>query len=105
MTKQRSILPPLDPLIATREEIIERISKGGLLPFIRQRPFDLLADPRKVPRAIFISAYITAPFTPPAELQVKGYEEEFQKGLEALVKLTKGKVHLVMQRGPPPKLF
>jgi Na+-transporting NADH:ubiquinone oxidoreductase subunit A len=103
--EEKTLFHPLDPLVASREELIERISKGGLLPFIRQRPFDLLADPRKVPRAIFISAFNSAPFAPPAELQVKGCEEEFQKGLETLTKLTQGKVHLVMQKGSSSNAF
>lgn len=89
--------PPLHS--NSREEILTRLLEGGVFPHLRQRPFDLLADPRREPRAIFIKALETAPFTFPPELQVQGHEEDFATGLEALKKLTKGKVHLVYKEG------
>ena len=69
--------------------------KTGLMPHIRMRPFDLIADPRYLPRDIFVSAVETPPFLPPAEMQVKGHEEDFKKGLDVLRSLTTGKVYLI----------
>lgn len=86
---------PLDPSIASRQEIIDRLMAGGMFTKIRSRPFNLLADPAKTPRSIFVKALESAPFVPPAEMQVMGYENEFQIGLNALAKLTDGAVHLV----------
>lgn len=87
------------PLIAnshlSRQEIIERLKLGGLFTHIRQRPFNFLANPNKIPRSIFVKALESAPFTPPAEFQIKGYEKEFQRGLDALAQLTEGSVHLI----------
>lgn len=80
---------------ASRKEIIDLLLKGGAFTRIRARPFSLLANPEKPPRAIFVKAIESAPFVPPAELQVQGHEKEFQAGLDALAKLTDGKVHLV----------
>ena len=85
----------INPATATREALIEKLLEGGLFAYIRTRPFDLLADPKKVPRAIFIKALESAPFVPPAELQVEGNEKEFQTGLDALAKLTDGNCHLI----------
>jgi Na+-transporting NADH:ubiquinone oxidoreductase subunit A len=45
----------------TREQIIESMLKGGVWPFIRQRPYDIIANPMDIPKAIFISAFNTAP--------------------------------------------
>lgn len=85
----------MDVKSASREEIIQRMKEGGVFSHIHQRPFDLLADPSKKPRNIFVKAMESAPFTPPAEYQIIGNENEFQIGLTALSKITDGKVHLV----------
>ena len=89
----------------SRESFIESLKAGGLFAFIRQRPFNRLANPTKMPRSIFVKAIQSAPFTPPAELQVAGYEKEFQTGLEALAKLTTGSVHLVHRQGTSSRAF
>lgn len=87
--------PPLLPEHTTRNMLIERLKEGGLFANISARPFERLADPEQTPKSIFVKAIESAPFVPPAELQVEGHEEIFQIGLNALVKLTDGKVHLV----------
>ena len=97
--------PPLSAEQATREQIIERLKAGGLFANIRSRPFNLLANPDLQPRSIFVKAIESAPFAPPAELQVMGYEKEFQAGLTALSKLTKGAVHLVYAKNTTSKAF
>lgn len=105
--KQEAFLefPVIDPKSATREAILETLLAGGLFANIRSRPFSRLADPNKIPRAIFVKAVESAPFTPPAELQVEGKEKEFQIGLDALRKLTEGKVHLVYRSDTKLKAF
>lgn len=90
---------PVDPQRASREELLEALKKGGYFAHIRQRPFGFLADPAKKPRSIFVKALETAPFVPPAEMQVAGHEADFQAGLTALAKLTEGSVHLVYKKG------
>lgn len=96
---------PLDPLQANREQLIDTLKAGGIFAFIRSRPFNLLADPNKIPRNIFVKAIESAPFVPPSELQVAGYEEEFQTGLNALSKLTPGAVHLVYNKSSTCRAF
>lgn len=89
----------------SRQELIERLKLAGLFTHIRQRPFNFLANPAKTPDSIFVKALESAPFTPPSELQIEGYEKEFQTGLDALAKLTDGPVHLVYRHGTPCKAF
>lgn len=97
--------PPIDLRSISRKELVERMKHAGLFTRIRQRPFNLLADPEKTPRNIFVKAIESAPFTPPAELQVAGYEKEFQEGLNALAKLTDGAVHLVYRNTTTCRAF
>jgi Na+-transporting NADH:ubiquinone oxidoreductase subunit A len=95
----------MDVSASNRDQLISRLKEGGLFPHIRQRPFDLLADPEKTPRCIFVNASPTTPFAPPAEMQVEGHEDDFQTGLDALAKLTDGDVHLVYPSGSECKAF
>ncbi len=83
-----------DPSTLTKEVIIENLLKSGVWPFIRQRPFDVIANPSVQPKAIFISAFDSAPLAPDYGFVAHGQDEIFQYGLNALVKLTDGKVHL-----------
>ena len=79
----------------SREELVELLLKAGLFPYIRQRPCNVLADPSKTPKSIFINAATSSPFAPPAELIIRGHETDFQLGIQTLAKLTEGKVHLL----------
>lgn len=63
--------------------------KSGMFAFIKQRPYDIVADPTVAPRAIFVSAFDTNPLAPDFELALKGEEVNFQTGLDALAKIAK----------------
>lgn len=97
--------PPVDIATVTRHELTEKLMERGFFTTIRQRPFSILAMPYKPPRSIFVKAVESAPFVPPAELQVDGHEKDFQLGLSALQKLTNGFVHLVYREGSTCKAF
>ncbi len=77
-----------------RKSIIDQLLKSGVWPFIRQRPYSVIANPEDEPKAIFISAFDTAPLAPDFDLIVHGHGDVFQAGLDVLLKLTSGKVHL-----------
>lgn len=89
---------PLQPSEFTAENVKERLLQSGLWAFIRQRPFDLIADPAQKPRDIFVSAFDTAPLAPDMDMVVRGQEEFFQAGITALSKLTGGNLHLGIHR-------
>jgi len=97
--------PPVDLSKIDREELLGTLERGGLMAHMRQRPFNLLANPQKIPRSIFVKAIESVPLTPPAEMQVQGQESAFQYGLEALARLTTGKVHLVHRKGTSCRAF
>ena len=79
---------------ATAKGIKEYLLKGGCWPFIKQRPYDVIANPDTNPKAIFISAYVTAPLAADFDYVLDGKEAELQAAVSALGKLTVGKVHV-----------
>ena len=84
----------VSPAGMSREEIVERLLKSGTWPFIRQRPFSVIASPADKPKSVFISAFSTAPLAPDLDFVVKGQENHFQTGLDVMAKRTDGEVHL-----------
>ncbi len=66
----------------------------GCWPFIKQRPYDVIANPDKTPKAIFISGYASAPLVADYDFALQGKEAELQAAVTALSKLTEGKVHV-----------
>jgi Na+-transporting NADH:ubiquinone oxidoreductase subunit A len=81
------------------EEVKEAILNAGMWPFIKQRPYDIVASPAEAPRDIFVSAFYSAPLAPSFDFIVKGQEADFQTGLDALTKLTAGKVYVGLRKG------
>ncbi|MGY5849901.1 Na(+)-translocating NADH-quinone reductase subunit A [Salegentibacter sp. F14] len=86
----------MDAASADAEAVKARILESGCGAFINQRPYDIIADPKDSPKAIFISAVSTAPLAPDWGFILKDKQAEFQEGINALQKLTSGKVHLSM---------
>ena len=78
----------------SREQIIEAMLKAGIWPFVRQKPYDIIANPADMPKAIFISTFSTAPLAIDNDFALYGMDELFQKGLDYIVKLSSGKTHL-----------
>lgn len=76
------------------QQVKDIMMEAGLWPMIRQRPFDVIANPNHTPKAIFISAFDTSPLAPDYDFILHGQEAAFQSGIEAISKLTSGKVHL-----------
>ena len=75
-------------------QVKEALLESGCWSMIKQRPYDVVANPEDNPKAIFISAFATAPLAASHSLALEGREKEFQAGIDALSKLTEGKVHL-----------
>lgn len=78
---------------ASPEEIKEKLLSSGLWPFIKQRPYDVIANPDSEPKAIFISGRNTAPLAPDLDFVLSGKETEVQAAITALNSLTSGGVH------------
>ena len=82
---------------ATREELVELLLRSGLWPMIVQRPYGIIADPTTTPKAIFVSAFDSAPLAPDYNFVLKQEQRNLQAGLDLLRRLTPGKVHLSMR--------
>ena len=92
-----------DPLEMTREKVIENLLRSGLWPAIRQRPYNIIANPEQTPKSIFVSAFDTAPLAPELDFVIAGSEADFQVGINALSRLTEGKVHVNISSEYPEK--
>lgn len=71
------------------DEVKTALLESGMFAFMRQRPYDVVADPTVAPRAIFVSAFDSNPLAPDFEFLLKGEEANFQTGLDALAKMAK----------------
>ena len=87
-----------DPSKMESSEVKEHLLASGCWPFIRQRPYDVIANPADKPKAIFVSAYATAPLAADIAFVLDGREDDFQSGINALRKLTEGPVHLSVSK-------
>ena len=76
------------------EEVKSHLLKSGCWPFVKQRPYDIIADPNQTPKSIFISAYASSPLAANYDYTLAGKEKELQAALTAVSKLTPGKVHI-----------
>lgn len=88
-----------DALKLGREEVIAKMLASGCWPMVRQRPYNVIANPVDEPKAIFVSGFDTAPLAPDYNLLVEGEGSAFQSGLNALTRMTKGKVYLNLRNG------
>lgn len=83
-----------NPLEMNREAIVDNLLQSGLWPVIRQRPYQVIANPKDTPKSVFISAFDTAPLAPDCDFMIIGSEAAFQIGIDALSRLTTGHVHV-----------
>ena len=86
------------------DQVKETLLNAGMWPFIKQRPYDIVASPAETPRDIFVTAFNSAPLAPNIDFIVKGQESDLQAGLDALSKLTNGKVYVGVKAGSSVKL-
>ena len=75
------------------EQIKEALLAAGLWPALTQRPYGIIANPEVKPKAIFVSAFNTAPLAAHPEYALRDEFEHIQTAVNALGKLTDGGVH------------
>ena len=76
-----------DVLSLSSDEVKADLLKAGLFAFMRQRPYDVIANPSDAPRAIYVSAFDSKPLAVNFEIALKGNEDDFQTGLDALSRI------------------
>ncbi|AOW20818.1 Na(+)-translocating NADH-quinone reductase subunit A [Urechidicola croceus] len=81
---------------ASADSIKEHLLKTGCWSFVKQRPYDIIANPEKSPKSIFVSGYASAPLAANYDYVLKGKEVELQAAITALGKLTEGQVHVTV---------
>lgn len=75
-------------------EIKNHLLASGCWPFIKQRPYDIIANPDIKPKAIFVSAFSTAPLAADFDFTLMGKEKELQAAVSAVSKLTDGALNV-----------
>lgn len=83
-----------NPNEMTAEAVKKNLLDSGAWTSIKQRPFGKVANPADSPKNIFISGFDSAPLAPDYNFIIKDRAEHFQLGIDALAKLTEGKVYL-----------
>ena len=76
------------------EQIKEALLASGLWPAIMQRPYGIIANPEVTPKAIFVSAFSTAPLAADPAFTLGEDLSNIQTAIDALAKMTGKKVHL-----------
>jgi len=76
------------------EQIKEAILEAGLWPALTQRPYGIIANPETKPKAIFVSAFSTAPLAADTEYALNEQIAHVQTAVDALGKLAGCKVHV-----------
>ncbi|MCQ2334575.1 MAG: Na(+)-translocating NADH-quinone reductase subunit A [Paludibacteraceae bacterium] len=76
-----------DTSVKTADDVKALLLQSGLWVLMHQRPYDCIAMPSKQPKAIFISAFDSAPVAPDYNFVVKGHASELQAAVSALAKL------------------
>ena len=89
----------------TEADVRDLLLESGQWTALRARPFGRVADPATRPHSIFVTAIDTNPLGPDVALVLEGREGSFERGLEALARLTAGPVFVCTgpnQRIAPP---
>lgn len=76
-----------DPNKASGEEVYALMLEAGMAAFLRQRPYDVIADPEQKPKSIFVSAFSTMPLAADFSFVAKGREGDFKMGIAALSRI------------------
>ena len=95
----------LNALTADAESVKEKIFKSGCGAFLTQRPYDIVVDPDDAPKAIYVSSFSSAPLAPDMGFALKEKQEAFQEGINALTRLTSGKVYLAVEKNDASGFF
>ena len=84
-------------------DVKKALLASGLWPLLVQRPYGVLADPEATPKAIFASAFHSAPLAADTEFTLGGELAMVQKGIDALAQLAP--VHVGLDASRPDSPF
>ena len=78
-----------NPSGLSSDEVKEALLKSGLWPSIVQRPYGIIANPAVTPKAVFVSAFSTAPLAADCEFAFKDDFDAIQAGITAMSRIAK----------------
>ena len=85
-----------NPKDLSSQEVKAHLLASGCWPFIKQRPYDIVANSADTPKAIFVSGINSAPLAADLNYTMNGKQDALAAGFTALTKLTTGKVHVTV---------
>lgn len=71
------------------EEIVTALQQLGFSAMFRQRPYDVVANPQVMPKAIFVSAFSTAPLSADYNFAYRAEVSNIQAGLTVLARVAR----------------
>ncbi len=87
------------PAELSGDQVKELLLESGLWTALRARPFGKVADPAKKPHSIFVTAIDSNPLAADPTVVLQGREDDFERGVAALAKLTDGDVYVCTGAG------
>ena len=92
-------LTVVDVAKAERSAVVEMLLESGLWTRIVERPYGIIANPDATPKALFVSAFDSAPLAPDYNFVLSNEKAAIEAGMAVLARLTDGKVHLSARKG------
>ena len=71
----------------SKDMILQLLVESGSLAYIRQRPYNIIARPGKLPKSIFVSTHSTAPYAADYDFILRKRMHEFQIGIDIMSRL------------------
>jgi len=72
---------------SSKDDVKKLLLQSGVWPYLRQRPFNIIADPTQDAKAVYISTFDSAPLAADYQFVIKEQMAEFQAGVDILSKL------------------
>ena len=79
------------------QQVVDALLEAGIFGYIDQLPYAVSTNPSVMPKAIFVSALRDKPLACDFEYEVKGQEQDFVTGIQALSKIAKTHVGMGIQ--------
>lgn len=83
----------------SKEDLINLLLRAGLWYTIKQRPYDVIANPAVMPKAVFVSAFDSAPLAPNYEFIAHGKTHYLQAAINLFAKISGKPVELGLKYG------
>ena len=73
--------------LSSKEAVKNLLLQSGVWPYLRQRPFNIIADPKQDAKAVYISTFDSAPLAADYQFVLKDQLADFQAGVDLLSKI------------------